>query len=233
METELTGCFTVDDNKLYPYLSQLKDSEDIFIEPSACAAFEGLKYVCGKQEGFPAPDENSIHIIWATGGNMVPADEKELYYAKGKQKDMEDHVEITAYQCNVLQKETLNGMMKLENGQCSYDEKTLSFDFPVQQWQVNRVGNMHGGMICTAFDITISALARFYAGENFAPTISLDVKYIRPVKVGDTLIIKAIATATGKRITQLIGEAYSKETGKLAATAASVYMNVDTVKERA
>lgn len=226
MDSRLSGCYTVDDAKLYPYLSKLKDSENIFIEPSACAAFEGLQYV-------DDADENAIHIIWATGGNMVPADEKELYYAKGKQKDMEDHVEITAYQCNVLQKETLNGMMKLENGQCSYDEKTLSFDFPVQQWQVNRVGNMHGGMICTAFDITISALARFYAGENFAPTISLDVKYIRPVKVGDTLIIKAIATATGKRITQLIGEAYSKETGKLAATAASVYMNVDTVKERA
>ena len=87
-------------------------------------------------------------------------------------------------------------------------------------------------MICTAFDLTIAALARFYAGENFAPTVSLDVKYIRPVKVGDTLTVTARATATGKRITQLTGEAYIKETGRLAATAASVYMNVDTVKER-
>lgn len=83
MDTQLTGCFTVDDEKLYPYLAQLKDSEDVFIEPSACAAFEGLKYVCGSPEGFPAPDENSIHIVWATGGNMVPEDEKEAYYKRG------------------------------------------------------------------------------------------------------------------------------------------------------
>ena len=62
---------------------EYKDSEDIFIEPSACAAFEGLKYVCGSPEGFPAPDENSIHIVWATGGNMVPEDEKEAYYKRG------------------------------------------------------------------------------------------------------------------------------------------------------
>ena len=58
------------------------------------------------------------------------------------------------------------------------------------------------------------------------------MKYVRPVKVGDVMVIKATATATGRRITQLTGEAYSKDSGKLVATEASVYMNVDTVKER-
>ena len=91
---------------------------------------------------------------------------------------------------------------------------------------------MHGGMICTAFDITAAAIARFCAGENYAPTISLDVKYIRPVQIGDQLIVTAKATAAGKRITQIVCEARSKNTGKLAATAASVYMNVDTTKEK-
>ena len=85
MQTRLTGCFTVDDEKLYPYLAALKDREGIFIEPSACAAFAGPEYVCGYEgEAFPAPDENSIHIIWATGGNMVPEDEKKAYYERGK-----------------------------------------------------------------------------------------------------------------------------------------------------
>ena len=83
MQTMLTGCFTVEDEKLYPYLAALKDSTGIFIEPSACAAFEGLKYICGG-EYVPAPDENSIHVIWATGGNMVPEDEKTAYYERGK-----------------------------------------------------------------------------------------------------------------------------------------------------
>lgn len=148
------------------------------------------------------------------------------------QQRLEEHVNKTIYENNVIQKDTLNGMMKSSEGECSFEDKTLTFEFPVQQWQANRVGNMHGGMICTAFDLTIAALARFYAGENFAPTISLDVKYVRPVKVGDVMVVKAKATATGRRITQLTGEAYSKSSGKLVATAASVYMNVDTVKER-
>lgn len=148
------------------------------------------------------------------------------------QKMLEEHVAKTLLENNIEQRDTLNGMMKSSEGRCSFEDKTLTFEFPVQPWQANRVGNLHGGMICTAFDLTIAALARFYAGENFAPTVSLDVKYIRPVKVGETLTVTARATATGKRITQLTGEAYIKETGRLAATAASVYMNVDTVKER-
>jgi D-serine dehydratase len=85
MQTMLSGCFTVEDEKLYPYLAALKDSTGIFIEPSACAAFEGLQYICGG-EYVPAPDENAIHVIWATGGNMVPEDEKTAYYERGKKK---------------------------------------------------------------------------------------------------------------------------------------------------
>lgn len=226
MVTRLDGCCTVDDAKLYPYLAKLKDTEGIFIEPSACAAFEGLKHVHG--------GENDIHIIWATGGNMVPEEEKTAYYNKGRtgQSLLDAHIEKTMYENNVIQEGLINSLMKTAEGYGSYKDKTLTFQFPVQDWQANRAGSLHGGMICTAFDMTIAALARFYAGENFAPTISLDVKYIRPVSVGDMLVVTARATAAGRRITQLTGEAHSGNTGKLVATAASVYMNVDTEKER-
>lgn len=147
------------------------------------------------------------------------------------QARLEEHVDKTLYENNVVQKDLINGMMKSEKVSCSYEDKTITFAFPIQPWQANRVGKLHGGMICSAFDMTIAALARFYAGENFAPTISLDVKYIRPVEVGDTMIVTAKAVAAGKRITQLTCEAASKATGKLVATGASVYMNVDTDKE--
>ncbi|HIU25240.1 MAG TPA: PaaI family thioesterase [Candidatus Copromorpha excrementigallinarum] len=151
---------------------------------------------------------------------------------KRGQELLEAHAERTLKENNVNQKDRINGMMKSEKAGCSYAHKTLTFAFPVQKWQANRAGTLHGGIICTAFDLTISALARFFAGENFAPTVSLDVKYVRPVKVGDKMLVTAKATATGRRITQLTCEAYSQESGKLVATGASVFMNVDTMKEK-
>ncbi len=150
---------------------------------------------------------------------------------KAGQARLEAHVEKTLKENNETQKNLINGMMKSERAACSYEDGTLTFAFPVQPWQANRVGDMHGGMICTACDLTIAALARFYAGENFAPTVSLDVKYIRPVKVGDTLLVTAKAMAAGRRITQLTCEARSRQTGKLVASGASVYLNIDTSKE--
>ena len=149
-----------------------------------------------------------------------------------RQQEMETYLERTMEENNRVQKDTVNGMMQSIKIGCSYEDLSITLGFPVLQWQANRGGMMHGGVICTAFDITAAAVARFCAGENYAPTISLYVKYIRPVQLGDTLIVTAKATAAGRRITQIVCEAVSRDTGKLAATAATVYMNADTTKEK-
>ena len=73
MKTLLDGCYTIQDEELYPFLTKLKDSEDIFIEPSSTASFIGPSLV----------NKPGTHILWATGGNMVPEDEKRKYYEKG------------------------------------------------------------------------------------------------------------------------------------------------------
>ena len=144
---------------------------------------------------------------------------------------MEDHVEKTMYQNNIEQEEQINGMMKCSAGGCSFDDQSIVFEFPIEKWQTNRVGQLHGGIICTAFDLSIAALARFFIGENFAPTVSLNVNYIRPAREGATLVVTARVTSIGRRLTHLTGEAHSKKTGKVIASASSVYINVDTEKE--
>lgn len=145
-----------------------------------------------------------------------------------EQNKLEEHAKRTLHENNILQNKQINGMMKSEFCSCSYEKGELAFSFPVQKWQANRAGMMHGGIMCTAIDMTVAALARFYAGEDYAPTVSLDVKFIRPAAVGDTIIVKAFAEAKGKRISHLGATVKSSRTGKLLASAASVYMNVNT-----
>lgn len=89
METLLDGCFTISDEKLFPYLAELSDTEGILIEPSACASFPGPFHVITAERYLIKNDlkdklENAAHILWATGGNMVPAEEMKVYYNKGK-----------------------------------------------------------------------------------------------------------------------------------------------------
>jgi len=80
MEQLLDGCVTDDDDSLFVHLAQLADSENIYIEPSACIGFSAYEQICRRQL---AP-EGAVHIAWATGGSMVPAEEMQRYYRQGK-----------------------------------------------------------------------------------------------------------------------------------------------------
>lgn len=87
MEPLLSGEFTVKDKWLYEYMRALLSTEGIFLEPSACAAFEGpvkLKQYKETRDYIKAHDledkmDQACHIAWATGGSLVPEDIRELY----------------------------------------------------------------------------------------------------------------------------------------------------------
>ncbi|PIC79630.1 D-serine ammonia-lyase [Sporosarcina sp. P18a] len=79
MEPFLTGCYTVEDQTLFTLLKELADSEDIWLEPSALAGMTGPVQVI--KSTLPLADsKNATHLVWGTGGNMVPADEMKSYY---------------------------------------------------------------------------------------------------------------------------------------------------------
>lgn len=84
----LSGIATIQDKKLYDLMRGLLDSEDIFIEPSSCAAFAALirsdelgTYIARK--GLSKYMGNATHIAWATGGNMVPEETRRAYLKMG------------------------------------------------------------------------------------------------------------------------------------------------------
>lgn len=86
MDSILSGEFTLDDYKLYDYLRVLDKSENIRIEPSACASFEGPIQLLKRAETKEYIEkkigkniENCYHICWATGGRMVPKEDMENF----------------------------------------------------------------------------------------------------------------------------------------------------------
>lgn len=86
MEPFVTGCYTLTDARMFRMLAQLADAEGIYLEPSALAGMYG-PVLMKKDKAFASfrEIENAVHLVWATGGSMVPKDEMEKYYQKGKQ----------------------------------------------------------------------------------------------------------------------------------------------------
>lgn len=87
MKSMLSGEMTIQDNQLYFYMKELMETERVFLEPSACAAFHGPAAI-GKQKKMQEylilnrledKMKDATHIVWATGGSLVPEPIREEY----------------------------------------------------------------------------------------------------------------------------------------------------------
>lgn len=84
MDTLLYGIQAFDDQKMMKNVAELHDSENVDVEPSAASGFTILDDVQAQLEQ-DYPMENTSHIVWATGGSMVPKNDMDQYVAEGHQ----------------------------------------------------------------------------------------------------------------------------------------------------
>lgn len=89
----LAGVFTVADESLFGGVHLLYESEGIAIEPSAAAALAGPVHLLGSETGRAFLDRYALtsrmadatHVLWSTGGSLVPAEELEGFRRRGRQ----------------------------------------------------------------------------------------------------------------------------------------------------
>lgn len=90
MERLIDGYYTIDDAEMYSLLGLLDQTEAIRLEPSALAGMPGCVHVTRNQAYLQAesltPERmaNATHLVWATGGGMVPEDEMQKYLSQAK-----------------------------------------------------------------------------------------------------------------------------------------------------
>ena len=89
MEPLLDGIYTVSDEHLYALVALIKDSEGLDLEPSAVAGLPGFARLMNTSSGELAALGlqgtllDATHLVWATGGAMVPTEDMNAYYQQG------------------------------------------------------------------------------------------------------------------------------------------------------
>ncbi|WP_160723391.1 D-serine ammonia-lyase [Bacillus sp. USDA818B3_A] len=87
VEPLLSGAYTIKDGELFKLLKDLADTENIKLEPSALAGMIGPVKLWLQSSQFvqryQMQEKKPVHIVWATGGSMVPDEIMEQYYKKG------------------------------------------------------------------------------------------------------------------------------------------------------
>ncbi|MEC1661893.1 D-serine ammonia-lyase [Bacillus halotolerans] len=87
IEPLLSGCYTIEDETLYTLLHLLALSENKHLEPSALAGMFGPVQLFLSETGKYDMSENdlrhsmknAVHVVWGTGGSMVPKEEMAAY----------------------------------------------------------------------------------------------------------------------------------------------------------
>ncbi|KKO61994.1 D-serine dehydratase [Janthinobacterium sp. KBS0711] len=83
MQRLIDGYATVSDEDLYRLLATLEQTEQLRLEPSAVAGFAGIPAVLAAPQYQPHL-ETATHLVWGTGGSMVPEAEMSAYVARGR-----------------------------------------------------------------------------------------------------------------------------------------------------
>lgn len=109
----------------------------------------------------------------------------------------------------------------------SADEKALSsvISFPHQDWICNQRGAVHGGSICSMFDIAMGITVITFNGGTDVATTELHATYIRPF-VGDEYVFESTINNLGRQMIRVSSIAKDAATGKVLATGTATYIPV-------
>ena len=115
-------------------------------------------------------------------------------------------------------------MMHCHLVHCNYEEKSVTYAFPTQKWQVNEKGGIHGGAIAGMFDTAFGVVANFTAGENEATTTDMTISFLRGVEFGMELEMTVYIVKAGRSLIRQRAELKDAATGKLLATGSGSWM---------
>lgn len=118
---------------------------------------------------------------------------------------------------------TLNGRMKAQLESVDEEKQELTLRYPLEDWEVNGLGTLHGGMSSAMMDLTMSMAVFCFSRQTIPPTISMTVNYLKAIPMEGSVLIKARVTSLGKRNATACCEAIIPASGKVACTAIGTY----------
>jgi uncharacterized protein (TIGR00369 family) len=108
----------------------------------------------------------------------------------------------------------LNGIIR------EAEEGRLVVDFKVRPDFTNPAGMIHGGVYAGIFDEVIGMTTFTLGRPEFFAAINLNVDFLRPSKIGETITVKSQVLRAGKSILHIQAELWGED-GKLRAKATS------------
>ena len=131
--------------------------------------------------------------------------------------------------CNDKSTPGITSMLESEYISYNAETVTLVMAFPCLRWEVSPRDNMMGGIVTTVFDAAMGMLTGYVARGQYVTTLDLTTHFIKPVRLGETLIVETQVVSQGKTILNLRSTARAQSNGQLLASAEAAFMIVKSL----
>ena len=118
----------------------------------------------------------------------------------------------------------INGRMDPQYIAADYEEGTMTVRFEVKEWELNRVGVLHGGVISTMLDHAAGTAIFSFLG-HWCPSVDMDVRFLSQAVLGDVLICVGRVIHCGERFITADCVMTNETNGRLVATCITTCAN--------
>lgn len=140
-------------------------------------------------------------------------------------ENMRQLLEERLAQLHTLGAGTIGDMLQLRLLACDVARGEFLMGCRTEVWMRNIAGTLHGGLCATLVDQAMGCVAYCAKpGEGTAPTIDLQVSYLRPLIPGEEAVILVRVTSVSKNLIHLSAEAaLASDPDKPCLTSSATY----------
>lgn len=120
---------------------------------------------------------------------------------------------------------SINNRFPPEFVSCTNDGQSCVVRYRLKPEMRNPMGWLHGGMTSTMMDMGMGLLVYYNADFKLCPTASMTVNFLRPGRIGGSLMVQSEITFHGNKIFHACARAWMEdEPDKLVCTATGSYI---------
>ena len=151
---------------------------------------------------------------------MIFLKPEDLTSQEGMERAFQDYLERVRTAPEI----TFNGMVGASLYSCDFAGREVVFQVETKPWMENPNDVVHGGVSAAMLDMTMGALCRYFTGGGMAPTVSMQVNYLRATPVNETVLLRARLPMLGHTLCHVTAAAWvlGRE-DELTCTASGVY----------